>query len=129
MALMLSEGCRRETELMPVHGRVTYQGRPLEFGAVKFQHSSGRLVSADIQPDGTFRLFTLRKGEGVEPGRYTVRITCFESQRPGANVPTDQEIPDRGPSLIPLKYDDYLTSGLEIDVGPDMSNPVVFDLT
>ena len=48
---------------------------------------------------------------------------------PGPMSRLTREIPDRGPSLIPLKYDDYLTSGLEIDVGPDMSNPVVFDLT
>ena len=115
--------------MVPVQGQVTYQKKPLEFGTVMFQPTSGQPARGEIQPDGTFRLTTYRNGDGVVPGPHRVRITCFESQRPGVNMPKDQEIPMLGASLIPQKYGDYNTSELEVDVGPDLTEPVVFELT
>jgi hypothetical protein len=129
VASVLSGSCRHENETVPVHGQVTYHGRQLEFGTVILKSASGRLARGDIQPDGTFHISRYGKGDGTEPGRYQVRIICFEAQCPGANMPTDQEIPDLGASLIPPKYDDYITSELEIDVGPELTEPVVFELT
>lgn len=121
-------GCDRGPETIPLEGRVTYGNQPLEFGTVIFQPSSGQPARGKIQPDGTFSLSTFRPGDGVVPGKHLVRITCYETDRPGATVESGQEIPVLGESLIPVKYGNYQTSGLEMEIGPQTKQPVEFNL-
>src|SRR5438045_7936151 len=81
--LVVLAGCNRGPKMVPVTGKVIYNGRPLEFGVVMFQPPSGQPAQGKIQPDGTFNLSTYRLNDGVVLGKHKVRIACYESMRPG----------------------------------------------
>ncbi|MCH2118552.1 MAG: hypothetical protein MK161_12715 [Pirellulales bacterium] len=129
MVLVFAGGCGDRANRVQVKGQVTFKGNPLQFGTVMFQPTSGQPAVGDIQTDGTFRLSTSPQGDGLLPGGYQVRVICFESDRPGSKPPVAQELPTRGVSLIPLKYGEYRTSGIEIEVTPELPQPVVLKLT
>jgi hypothetical protein len=119
-------GCNRGPKMAPVTGKVLYNGRPLEFGTVTFQPPSGQPAQSDIQSDGTFTLSTYRLNDGAVVGTHKVRITCYESQRPGApKVPGEQTL---GKLLIPQKYTLFDRSGFTADVREDRKEPFVFEM-
>lgn len=121
-----------EFSYAPAKGKVTYKGKPLEFGTVLFIPEKGPPATGQIQPDGTFVLETgtqsggTRKGAVV--GKHKVEIRCLESQRPGYKVPEGQEMP-AGKPLIPTKYMQADTSGLTAEVTAKGPNEFTFDLT
>ena len=86
-------GCERGPNTVPVSGKVSYNGTPLEFGSVMFQPPSGQPALGEIQSDGTFSLSTYRPGDGAVVGRHKVRIACYESQRRGAACPRARRPP------------------------------------
>ena len=112
----------------PVEGKVLYNGTPLEFGSVVFQAQAGPPSRGAIRPDGTFVLTTYSDGDGAIIGTNDVRITCFESQRPGYVVDESEEEPGVGQSLIPRKYASPGQSGLKEEVKAE-NQPFVFELT
>jgi len=121
-------GCSDGLSTAPVEGKVLYRGKPLEFGSVIFQPEVGPAATGTIGPDGTFRLSTYTDGDGAVIGKHRVRITCFESQRPGAAAPDPNQEQSTGKSLIPPKYVVFATSGLEREVRAH-NEPFVFELT
>jgi len=121
-------GCQRGPEMVPLHGQVHYQGNPLEYGGVMFQPvGGGTLARGQIQPDGSFVLTTKTKGDGVKRGLCRVRVTAFESQRSGGSANVEGDMP-LGESAIPSKYQSFGASGIEIEVTPDMQQPVIIEL-
>ena len=129
LGLCAAGGCGTDRlPVAPVEGKIVYQGKPLEFGGVMFQAPSGPPARGRIGSDGTFRLSTYGDGDGAVIGKHRVRITCFETQRPGAPPPSKDEEPGLGESLIPRKYAGFHTSGLEVEVKPD-NEPFVFELS
>lgn len=103
-------------EYADVTGTVTYQGEPLEAGIVMFQPAVGAIVSADIQPDGTYSL------KGVI-GPNTVMIVSREEAPP---ISPDPETRVEPKSLIPTVYGTP-ESGLKFDIEPG-DNQADFDL-
>lgn len=125
--LLVSVGCERGPQLVPVEGRVTYQGKPLQFGSVTFQPPRGQPAKGKIQPDGTFALSTFTRGDGAVTGPHKVRITCYESQRADATQVTGEQ--SLGASLIPRRYTFFDQSGLTAEVKLGGSEAFAFDLT
>ncbi len=124
----MTAGCQSELELIPVHGQVLFQGEPLEYGSVMFQpEGNGPLARATIEPDGTFVLSTDSPADGVRPGSSRVRVTAFEAQKSGLAGPKDREM-SLGRSAIPKKYLSFGTSGIVVDVTPQMKLPLVLEL-
>jgi hypothetical protein len=121
--LCLTAGCGGDgLPVAPAQGTVTYNGKPLEFGSVLFEPVvKGPPARADIQPDGTFVLGTYSTSDGAVIGKHKVRITCFDTQRPGYQPPAGEE-GTAGKSLIPEKYTDAETSGFEYEVTADGDN-------
>jgi hypothetical protein len=76
--LFLAAGCGREPQLVPVSGRVTLNGTPLEGAAVYFQPSNGAGLMPFGRTDADGR-YTLRveeiRGVGAAVGNYRVVIT------------------------------------------------------
>lgn len=114
--------------VVPVEGKVTYQGKPLEFGAVIFQPAAGPGASGTIQPDGTFRLSTYGNEDGAVLGTHKVAFSCFDSQSPNAPPPDPSKEPGLGKPLIPRKYLSAETSGLTAEV-KSRNEPFEFVLT
>ncbi len=131
-ALLVLTGCDSGPEMVPIHGQVFYQDKPLAFGAVMLQSPRGQPATGLIQPDGTFVLTTFDSEDGVVLGKQKVRITCYESQQPDSQKsPSSQraEPMGLGASLIPKKYTSYASSGFEVDIEPGHTEPLVFHLT
>lgn len=133
MALLLAGlvlvGCGGDRlSVVPVEGKVLYQGKPLEFGAVTFQPAAGPPASGAIQSDGSFRLSTYGNQDGAVPGMHKVAIVCFDSQRPDAPPPDPSAEPGLGKPLIPRKYLSADTSGLTAEV-KSRNEPFEFTLT
>ena len=121
-------GCQSELDLTPVQGRVLFQDQPLKYGSIMFQpEGNGPLARGTIQPDGTFVLGTESTDDGARPGKCRVRITAFASQKPGAQTSSQQELA-LGDSAIPPKYQSFGTSGVVVDIQPDMELPLIIEL-
>jgi len=113
-------GCRDSgrPKVVPVEGKVLYNGKPLEFGVVAFQPSRGQPAMGIIRPDGTFTLATYRPEDGVPLGHHKVRISCYSSQDPKNQPPPDEQVSERpiGTLFIPRKYTVFDRSGLTAEV-------------
>ena len=112
-------GCGRRPALAPVSGRVTLDGKPLEFGSVMIQPKAGPAARGTIQADGSFTVGTFQPGDGAIVGPATVRVACYEQQRPGAPPPQGELA--LGKSLIPEQYTQFETSGITATVAAGMA--------
>jgi len=114
----LMTGCGQRPTLVPVSGRVTLAGKPLEFGSVMIQPTAGPAARATIRSDGSFAAGTFEPGDGAIAGPATVRVACYEQQRPGATPPAGE--PSLGKSLIPERYTRFENSSITVAVEPGM---------
>lgn len=122
-------GCNRGPELVPVDGVVTFKGKPLEYGAVMFQPvgiENGMVARSQISSDGTFTLAT-EAGRGALAGKYWVGVTAFEAQRSQAQGTPQQELA-LGRSAVPTHFNRAGSSGIEIEIAPNMELPLTIDL-
>jgi hypothetical protein len=118
----LVAGCA-DKEFTPVRGQVFYNDKPLTNGVVMFQPPFGPPARGTIQPDGTFELTTLGKGNGARPGINQVRVSSREEP------PTQNDELKLGRLLIPERYTQFGDSGLTADVKAEDNEPFVFHLT
>ena len=111
-------GCGGEERMptAPVEGKVLLDGEPLQFGSVVFIPEAGPPARGAIQPDGSFRLTTYEEDDGAVLGTHRVEVKCTTLQDPDAPEPDPTEEIPVGESLIPEKYTNYETSGIEREV-------------
>lgn len=121
-------GCDRGPERAPVEGIVLFEGKPLQAGTVMFQPVGGQPSQARIRSDGTFTMETFGYGPGAVVGRCRVAVTCFESDVAGREKEGDDEVA-LGRSLVPERYAQYATSGIEVEVQPGQNDLVRIELT
>lgn len=118
-ALVLS-GCGGQAgpRTYPVTGTVTQDGKPLADAAITF-HPVGQGQPAAAKSDAAGRYQT-----SALPGRYRVTIAKFVSeQQTGAAASSgeyQEEAPETTPApsrnILPAKYADPGTSGIEVEV-------------
>lgn len=96
-------------------GMVTLDGKPISPGFITFAPEDPAAVPAvsDLDSKGHFVLTTSKK-HGLAPGKYKVAIQAF---RP-PDVPAGQRTMTPSERLVPEKYFDVKTSGLEYTVEP-----------
>lgn len=118
---------------VPVTGTVQFDGAPLEEGTVGFapkDPANGQPATGHIK-NGKFTMLTTASSPGVIAGDYLVRITSVDLGTAQALPPGVPPNPNAPPpevlSLIPKKYGDIKTSGLEVSVKPGMA-PLNFEL-
>jgi hypothetical protein len=102
---------------VPISGKVTIDGAPLQFGSVLFVPASGRSAGGSLDKEGRYFLSCFEKGDGAMVGEYRVAITGSEQL---------------GETAVrwhaPKKYRDIATSNLTAAVdGP--KDDVDFELT
>jgi hypothetical protein len=109
--------------LVPVAGKVTVDSKPLSTGSLVFKPDAAKGNAAKFEPsgtiggDGAYSLFTKEK-PGAPIGWYKVGIVA---QQASANDPYVMK------SLVPERYNDADTSGLEIEVVASPA-PSTYDL-
>lgn len=117
--LIFAVGCGdgRPTRV-PVSGKVTIDGKPLEYGSIAFLASSGgRPGGSSLGKDGSYAVTMYTSKDGLIPGKYKVTVS-------GVDWFSDKA----GRWHAPKRYKDPETSGLtkEITVETDQLN---IDLT
>lgn len=104
--LALAAGCSDgRPGRVPIQGRVTIDGKPLEAGNICFYPGENRVAMGKIQPDGTFTLSTYDFGDGCVTGRHPVSVNASKM----INQQTMRW-------YAPKKYAGADTSGLEFEV-------------
>ena len=123
----LSSVCGGPTDDLPrqaVSGTVKFKGQPLTSGIIQFQPTSPGEVTAGGAgvTDGHY---TIRKAEGLVPGKYQVMITSAgaTATTPGA-MPGDAPPPPK--EAIPAKYNAKTT--LNASVTKEGPNTFDFNL-
>lgn len=111
--LFAVSGCGKESgpALFPVRGSVFVNGKPAEHAAVSLipvDPNDGRYPAGGfVDADGEFQLTTLKPNDGAEPGEYYVSISWAKLLNPKSSEP------EYGPELLPAKYQNPATSGLQ----------------
>jgi len=125
LAGMLAAGCGSNTA--QVTGKVTYQGKNLEFGSVSIRSSDGQIFQSEIKSDGTYSIPNVPLG----PGK--VSVMCQDTDKKieyGKKISAEgkgmtgeggkpKQIPHVDGSkfdIVPGMFANFETSGLTIDV-------------
>ena len=100
--------------VFPVQGKVIYRGKPATGARVIFhpQDENGRQSprpSAEVHPDGTFRLSTYVSQDGAPPGRYAVTIFWASAAR---IVDTE----NAGPDQLHGRYSNHKTTPIRVEI-------------
>lgn len=128
--LMTAAGCGSDgLPMAEAGGVVNYNGAPLEGATVVFQPSSGPLAVGTTDAEGRFELMTNGQPEAAV-GAGKVSITAVEQLIVvEGREPTAQELANMSRPLIPEKYSNVATSGLNAEVKAGEENDLKFDLT
>ena len=112
--LAAAAGCGARAEhaalsgkILPVKGVVTYKGKPLTQGTVRFEPDAGREAEGTIGPDGTFTLTTFQPGDGAVPGFHRVAVSTPRKKQ------------------IPSKYSSFSMSGIEMEVNEEKAEYII----
>lgn len=106
-------------KVWPVAGKVTFQGKPVSAGTIRFKNSTGVDMTAGLRLDGSYEI-VMAEGRGLPAGEYQVAIIPL-SAAPGAEIPMGPGAPPPKPVCndIPLKYRQPTTSGLTLTIPSD----------
>lgn len=124
---LLLVGCGRSgPHTIPISGRVTYQGKPVSTGEVRYvpQDGSARQARGTLDSNGEFRLTTYALNDGALPGDYQIAVISLEPHvgEPGRDesqaAAAPRAIPARK-SRVPERYGKAETSGLSDHVDDD----------
>src|SRR5262245_37566949 len=79
-----------------VHGRVTYNGKPLTHGSVTFTPvaggkggATGQIAAGQVGSDGSYALTTFEAGDGAILGQHVVTVQAHEGNVAELNLPTN----------------------------------------
>jgi hypothetical protein len=113
--LTLFAGCRGGSMESEVSGTVTLDGKKVGPGTIVFAPTNpkGTPATGSVESDGGYTMKTSRE-RGLSAGTYRVAVSIREMPQ---NVKRGDR-PPPGKSLIPEKYEDQSTSGLEFKVEP-----------
>jgi hypothetical protein len=123
--LTLLAGCRGTSKESEVSGTVTLDGKKIGPGMIAFApvDPNGTPATGSLESDGSYTLKTSRE-KGLSAGTYRVAVSIREMPQ---NVKRGDR-PPPGKLLIPEKYEDQATSGLEFKVEPGR-NTIDIELT
>ena len=126
--LVVLVGCGENRGLVKIAGTVTCDGKaPPAAGSMVFLPEPGQTDvqegTATFDKDGKFTASTWQKGDGLRPGRYKIRIECWEAKPSFSS--------SKGVSLIDRKYADWGNDSamprLEVFSGKSKTD-VIFDV-
>lgn len=134
-------GCGSSTAQY-VEGKVTLDGTPLANAIVSFSPAEGSTGSAAMGRTDENGVYTLTPivgefGEGADPGSYLVSIakTIGDAYDPDENF-TDSTISkyerypeEEAKSLIPVEYNNAMTSGLKATIEKGKNLSIDFELS
>lgn len=114
-------------KLGKIHGKVTYNGKPVDAGHIVFTPvagkggETGQSATGEIGEDGSYEMTTFNTGDGAILGQHTVTVELRPKgedayPKPKADGTIDYKLPK---SLGPKKYAKADTSPLKCTVVPE----------
>jgi hypothetical protein len=102
--LFAAVGCSRSPlETVPIDGLVTFAGGPPPArGAVYFRPLEtaeglpSRPAHGDFDEQGVFKVYSLKRTEGLVPGKYSVQLECWKQSPDATGV--------KGVSFVPVNF-------------------------
>lgn len=131
LAVCLGCGQRNPLGTVPVSGKVTYNGQPVESATVSFiPDGDGRPATAITGPGGSYNLATLN-WQGAVPGEYTVVVRKTDMALASTQPVTMEDAlklnnrpPPAPKELLPAKYADASRSPLKVEVKKGTKNAI-----
>jgi hypothetical protein len=114
----LTVGCGKvgqdRVPVVPVYGRVAFDGKPLPGAMIVLHPKNGGSISAPaprahVEKDGSFRFTTYEAGDGAPPGEYIATIAWYKLVNQAGDVKA-------GPNVLPPKYSNPKNSPWQIRV-------------
>lgn len=113
---------RPASNVVPVAGTLTYQGKPLEYYLVSFiPESGGHVAIGTTDSSGKFTLGTNKQGDGASVGTYKVSVTFAgppaDDDKSAQEPPPEDESKLPKPKFqLPSQYGSHETSNIKVDV-------------
>lgn len=125
-------GCGSNSDMAPVSGIVTVNGKPVPAAQVLFTSAGHRPAAGETDSSGRYVLSTFETGDGASIGSYSVTVTARPTLKVNAagaaGPPTGRPKVQHGAaSPVPLKYSDPSNPLLTAEVKPG-ENDIPFDL-
>lgn len=122
-AAVMSAGCSNEPKLVTAGGTVTYEQKPVPGADVVFvPDAGGPPVIGRTDDQGRFSVDTDGK-PGAFVGSYKVAVTAVRQKRAVSDAEavgmTSEQIYANHETLIPIKYNNQISSGLTATVSDD----------
>ena len=124
--LSFATGCKKGPETGQVSGTVTFEGKPLEKGAIIFDVAGARMGRAEINNGQIENATTYKPGDGIALGEARIAITAIElvggsgSNNSGQADHSKMSFKPGGhtdfKSLIPARYSKVESSGLKTTI-------------
>lgn len=126
--MVVVSGCSSSTsELVPVSGKVTLDGDPVEAAVVVFEpEGGGPLASGFSDASGWFTLTCGDQGKGARIGMNRVSITKTKLAA-AQSAEEEYDLDEAIQWLVPAKYANNQTSRITVEVKRGM-DPVKLDL-
>jgi hypothetical protein len=115
--VLLIAGCNRGPDTVPVAGKITIDGKPLDRGFIIMYQEGFRPATARIESDGSFAFKTLKERDGCLRGEHP--LTVMSNEVLGAT---------RTKFFIPERYANASTSDAKIKIEEATDN-LAIDLT
>jgi hypothetical protein len=121
-------GCGPHTDRLPVGGKVSLDGQPLDQGSIRFASSGGGKVvsSGAVIKDGEFQI---PREKGLPPGTYHLEVSSPNTKVPPVAyraAPGEPASPPTAPERIPAEYN--VDSKKTVEVAADKDNNFEFDI-
>ena len=128
LGLVACLGCGPKTDRLPITGKVTLDGAPLDSGSIRFVSQPGEKLQAAgaMIHNGTY---DVPAEKSLLPGTYIVQISAPDTKAPPIMVaaePGGPKIPV-APERIPPEYSEGRDK--TISLTPDGDNVFNFDIT
>lgn len=105
------------SKMAAVSGTVSHKGKPITGGTLIFSPAvSGQPASAEVEPDGTFKLGTIKPGDGALIGKHRVTFT------PPPQQLTEKQQSDPKYNAPPPLYMGLVPKQVEVEIksGPNV---------
>ena len=109
LCLALLTGCNRSGGRVTIHGKVTFDGTPLDEGGVTFIPSGGSGVSSGGAI--TAGAYTAE----IMPGKYVVQITANRKTGRMLPVPPGEPPLEEYEQYLPAKYNTQSTLSIDVE--------------
>ena len=128
VALVVVTGCWPQTDRLPISGKITLDGQPLDDGTVRFTSKGSEKLSASgaAVQNGEYHI---PQDKGLPPGTYHVEISAPDLDAPPVvyrAAPGEPSLPPGPPERIPPEYN--TNSNKTISVTAEGDNHFEFNI-